>query len=83
MLLVLPLALQHDPGLQTPPGLGPVLPAVSLVLAGPEIALAQSAHQAEKLPPELELIKYQGKERLPVWNKNIRKFPYLNLESPS
>ena len=54
MLLVLPLALQHDPGLQTGPGAGPVLPPVPLVLAGPEPALAQAAHQTDNLPAYLE-----------------------------
>ena len=54
MLLVLPLALQQDPGLQAPPGAGPVLPPLSLVEPGPEPALAQRANQAEKLPAHLK-----------------------------
>ena len=54
VLLVLPLALQHDPGLKAGPGAGPVLPPVLLVLAGPEPALTQPAQQADNLPAYLE-----------------------------
>ena len=57
VLLVLPLALQHDPGLDRPPCLPPVQPPLGVRLSPGEVSLAEPAQEAAHLHTDLPPIQ--------------------------